>query len=185
MAGVSAPPGATRLDVAPKATAITKLVSCLDALGMQPTAWRLGGGQLAVLGLREDLRLVAEVRFDLGETPTGKVSAKFAGAKVRDPIGIVRNLEADYAINKPNAKRLFLSEEDARRIGDERSRTYNDGAQHRFTVADFGTASELNEWLDEWLDMLKSDHKRQSARKRATKAEQNELAIMTGGTWKG
>ena len=182
---MSAPPGATQLDAAPKATAITKLVACLDALGMHPTVWRLGGGQLAVLGLREDLRLGAEVRFDLGETPTGKVSAKFAGAKVHDPIGIVRNLEADYAINKQNAKRLFLSEEDARRIGDERSRAYNDGAQHRFTVASFGTASELNEWLDEWLDTLKIDHKRQSAKRRTTKAEKNEVAIMSGGIWNG
>jgi len=185
MARVTAPPGATRIEEAPKATTLTKLVACLDALGMQPSIWRLGGGQLAVLGVRAELTLAIEARFDMGETPTGKVSAKFAGAKVHDPIGIVRNLEFDYSINKPNAKRLGLVDSEARRIGDKRNAEYNDGGQHRFTVADFATASEMNEWLDEWLDTLKIDHKRQSAKKRATKTEKNELAILTGGTWEG
>lgn len=185
MAGVTAPPGATRLEETPKAATLTKLVACLDALGMQPSIWRLGGGQLAVFGMRSELTLAIEARFDMGETPTGKVSAKFAGAKVHDPIGIVRNLEFDYSINKPNAKRLMLSEAEARLRGDARNREYNDGGQHRFIVADMATASEMNEWLDEWLDTLKIDHKRQSAKKRATKAEKNELAILTGGTWEG
>jgi hypothetical protein len=152
---------------------------------MQPSIWRLGGGQLAVLGVRAELTLAIEARFDMGETPTGKVSAKFAGAKVHDPIGIVRNLEFDYSINKPNAKRLGLVDSEARRIGDKRNAEYNDGGQHRFIVADMATASEMNEWLDEWLDTLKIDHKRQSAKKRATKTEKNELAILTGGTWEG
>ena len=183
MAGVAAPPGATRIEKAPKAATLTKLVACLDALGMQPSIWRLGGGQLAVLGVRAELTLAIEARFDIGETPTGKVSAKFAGAKVRDPIGIVRNLELDYSINKPNAKRLGLTDDKARQIGDARSAEYNDGGQHRFMVADFSTASEMKEWLDEWLDTLKIDHKRQSAKKRATKTERNELALLTGGTW--
>ena len=185
MAGVVAPPGSTRIEEAPKAATLTKLVACLDALGMQPSIWRLGGGQLAVLGVRAELTLAIEARFDTGETPTGKVSAKFAGAKVHDPIGIVRNLEFDYSINKPNAKRLGLVDAEARRIGDKRNAEYNDGGQHRFIVADMATASEMNEWLDEWLDTLKVDHKRQSAKKRATKTEKNELAIMTGGTWEG
>lgn len=183
MAARVIPPGAARLKEAPKATAITKLIACLDALGMQPSIWRLGGGQLAVLGVRAELTLAIEARFDIGETPTGKVSAKFAGAKVHDPIGIVRNLEFDYSINKPEAKRRGMKPEDAKRRGDELNAAYNTGDQYRTKVAHFFTSSEMNEWLDEWLDLLKLDHKRQSAKKRATKTERNELALLTGGTW--
>lgn len=185
MAGVTAPPGATRIEEVPKATTLTKLVACLDALGMRPSIWRLGGGQLAVLGVRAELTLAMEARFDMGETPTGKVSAKFAGAKVHDPIGIVRNLEFDYSINKPNAKRLGLIETEARRIGDERNARYNDGGQHRFIVADMATASEMWGWIDEWLDVLKIEHKRASSKPRQTRAESNEQAILSGGAWVG
>lgn len=186
MAGVTAPPGATRIEEVPKATTLTKLVACLDALGMRPSIWRLGGGQLAVLGVRAELTLAIEARFDMGETPTGKVSAKFAGAKVRDPIGIVRNLEFDYTVGKQRAKYvLHITVAEAERLSNRLNAEYNDGAQQRLVVADFRTATEMNEWLDEWLDTLKVDHKRQSAKKRATKTEKNELAIMTGGTWEG
>lgn len=177
------PPGAERLDAPPKATGITKLVACLGALGMSPSVWRLGGGQVLVFGMREELRLALEARFDMGETPSGRVSAKFAGAKVHDPVGIVRNLEFDYSINKPEAKRRGMKPEDAKRRGDELNAAYNTGDQYRTKVAHFFTSSEMNEWLDEWLDLLKLDHKRQSAKKRATKTERNELALLTGGTW--
>ena len=185
MAGVTAPPGATRIEETPKAATLTKLVACMDALGMQPSIWRLGGGQLAVFGMRSELMLAIEARFDMGETPTGKVSAKFAGAKVHDPIGIVRNLEFDYSINKPNAKRLMLSETEAKLRGDARNREYNDGGQHRFIVADMATASEMWGWIDEWLDVLKIEHKRASSKPRQTRAESNEQAILSGGAWVG
>lgn len=183
MASVTPPPGAEQLEEWPKASNLNKLSACLVALGMDTSMWRLGGGQLVVLGVREELLLAVEARFDLGETPTGKLSVKFAGAKVLDPIGVIRNVEFDYSINKPNAKRLGLTPENAKKLGDARNREYNDGGQQRLNIADFATSGELNEWLDEWLGVLKVDHKQQSAKKRATKAEKNELAILTGGTW--
>lgn len=185
MAGVKVPPGATRLEDWPKTVAIGKLRAALDALGMSPTLWRLGGGQTVVFGVRQELRLAIEARFDVGETPTGRASAKFTGAKVHDPIGIVRNLEFDYSINKPNAKRLGLVDAEARRIGDKRNAEYNDGGQHRFIVADMATASEMWGWIDEWLDVLKIEHKRASSKPRQTRAESNEQAILSGGAWVG
>lgn len=177
------PPGAERLEEWLKAASLNKLTACLLALGMQTSMWRLGGGQLAVFGIRNELRLAVEARFDLGETPTGKLSAKFAGARVHDPIGVVRNLEADYSINIPEAKRRGITKSEAERREAVLNHAYNDGSQARLTVAGLDTASELNEWLDDWIGLLKVDHKQQSAKKRATKTERNELAILTGGTW--
>ena len=179
------PPGAERLDVPPKATGITKLVACLGALGMSPSVWRLGGGQVLVFGMREELQLALEARFDMGETPSGRVSGKFAGAKVHDPVGIVRNLEFDYSINIPETKRRGMRPEDAKRRSDELNATYNTGGQHRTKVAHFFTASEMWIWVDEWLDLLKIDHKRASSKPRKTRGEVNQEAIMSGGTWVG
>ena len=185
MTRVPPPPGAEQLETAPKATGITKLVACLDALSMSPTLWRLGGGQVLVFGMREELQLALEARFDMGETPSGRVSAKFAGAKVHDPVGIVQNLEFDYSINIPEAKRRGMKPEDAKLRSDELNVTYNTGDQHRIKVAHFFAANEMWIWIDEWLDLLKIDHKRASSKPRATRRESNEEAIMSGGTWVG
>lgn len=166
------------------ATSTKKLALCLEALGMAVSMWRLGGGQLAVLGVRQDLKLAVEARYDLGETAAGKPSAKFAGAKVHDPIGIVRNLEFDYSISKANIKRLFMKESDAKALGGQRNAEYNDGGQHRTHSADFNTSTELNEWLDEWLQVLKIDHKKQSATRKPKKV-QTDLDLLNGEAWNG
>lgn len=181
---VKDPVGSTRIEEWPPAPALKKLRLCLEALSMNPRAWVLGGGQLAVLGMRSDLQLAVESRYDLGETPTGKPSAKFSGAKVLDPIGIMRNLEFEYAISKPNAKRLFMSETDALRLGNRRNALYNDGGQARLRMAYIDTSTELNEWLDDWLDALKIDHKKQSANRKVKKV-QTDLDLMMGDTWIG
>jgi hypothetical protein len=181
---VKAPPGAKRLDVPPSTPGTNKLIACLTALGMKPTCWRLGGGQLAVLGIRPELRLAVEVRYATGTSPTGKDSASFVSAKVHDPIGIVRNLEADYSINKPNAKRLFMSDEKALSLAAERSRKYNDGGQAVMKIASMESASELAEWLDDWIDTLGIDHKKQSAI-RKPKVEQTVTQLLDQGEWEG
>lgn len=174
ISGFTAPP--------PKTTAINKLASCLTALGMNIEYGQLGGGQFAILGSRADLRLAIEVRYDTGETPTGKPSSKFAWARVRDPIGIVSNLEFDYSIGPKRQKELGMTADIAERRGAELNARYNDGAQATSHTAHFSTAGEMNEWLDEWLDTLKIEHKRQSPKK---KAKPTDLDLMLGASWQG
>lgn len=176
------PPGARPLDTFPDAAAPKKLDACLRAMNMRVFWWELGGGQACCIATRPELRMAVEVRYDVGETPTGKVSAKFAGARVIDPIGIVVNLEFDYSIGTNRRKDLGMLPEVAERRASELSAAYNDGAQHVSNRANFATASSLNEWLDDWLDTLKIDHKRQSAKK---KPKPTDLDMMMGADWNG
>lgn len=176
------PPGARVLDTFPAAAAPKKLDACLRAMGMSVSWWGLGGGQVCCLATRPELQLAVEVRYDPGETPTGKVSAKFAGARVLDPIGIVQNLEFDYTIGPKRQKELGMLPAVAEQRGNELSATYNDGGQHVSNRAEFATAGALNEWLDDWLDTLKIDHKRQSPQK---KAKPTDLDMMMGAEWSG
>ena len=182
MAELSVPHGAIEIDTPPKTTAVNKLSACLLALGMEVRYFTLGGGQLAVLGLRAEIRMAIEARYDIGETPTGKPSSKFAGATVADPIGIVKNLEFDYEIGPKMQKEQGIMPEPARKLSARLNAQYNDGAQMTVNVASMATASDMNEWLDEWLDTLKVDHKRQSAKK---KARPTDLDLMMGESWVG
>ncbi len=162
---------------------IKKYVKCFKALGMEVQEYELGGGQRYIIGTIDKLRLAADVRFNMGETATGKLSSSFDSAKVKDPIGVVRNLCADYSINKVEAKRVGITTQHASKISNMRSLEYNDGSQYAVNVSNFYTASDFNEWLDDWISLLKIDHKSMSAKKRATKEERNNLAIMNGGLW--
>ena len=182
MAGLKVPEGATEMPVWPKTTPINKLTACLEALGMEVSLYELGGGQLAVLGVRAEVKLALEARYDLGLTPTGKPSSKFLYARVADPIGIVVNLEFDYTIGPKMQKEQGIRPEPAKELGDRRNREYNDGGQAVFNVAMLPNAAAMNEWLDDWLDTLKVDHKRQSAKK---KAKPTDLDLMMGATWAG
>ena len=169
----------------PKLTSVNKLIACLEALGATVRTLWLGGGQLCVLGIRAEIQLAVEARYDMGETPKGAPSAKFAWAKVHDPIGIVRNLEFDYTIGPRDQKNFGIPLEHAEKLSAKRNAEYNDGAQHTFKVAMFTSAGDLNEWLDEWIDTLGVDHKKQSAKKGKTKTEKNTEAVLTGGIWEG
>lgn len=179
---IVAPPGAEALDVVPKAAALNKLLPCLTALGMEVSTWTLGGGEIAVLGLRGDIRMAIEARFEMGVTPKGGVSCKFVAAKVLDPIGIVTNLEFDYSIGPKRQKELHMLPEQAEKRGNYLNHEYNDGAQFVSKMATFSTSGAMNEWLDEWLDTLKIDHKRQSPKK---KPKPTNLDLMMGAQWTG
>lgn len=158
-----------------------KLTACLTALSMNPKTYTSPSGRLCVFGKRADLRLAIEVWYELTETAKGAEGAKFGWAKVRDPIGVVRNLEFDYKILASRAKDIGISPERAQELSSERSRAYNDGAQYGQTVATMDTASEMNEWLDDWLGTLKINHKAQSAKRKA-----KELPpLMPVGDWIG
>lgn len=147
----------------PKVAAVTKAFAAMEAIGLRPAPFTNPAGTLLLFGKRADLRLALEVRYTLGETPTGKPSAKFAGAKVCDPIGVIRNLEADYSIDKRYAKSLGLSDEKRTLIEQRRSAEYNDGGQGRFVVAAFTKVGELAEWLAEWQELLAPKERKEAA----------------------
>lgn len=174
------PEGARLLEEWPKAPSMNKLRLCLEALSMSPGLYELGGGQLCVLGIRREITLAVEVRYDPGKTPSGRFSAKFAGAKVHDPVGVVVDSYVDYSIGKRDAKMLHLTEEKARKLGDRRNAEYNTGDHATFKVAMFSTPTALNTWLDEWLDLLKIEHKRQSPQK---KPKPTNADLLMGATW--
>lgn len=169
-----------RVTLAAVAPTMKKLIDCLEALGMNPGTYFGGPDSVLVFGKRDDLRLAAQVRYSIGETPTGKPSAKFVSARVHDPVGIVENLEANYYYNKAEIKQQGLLPDYAEKLGQERSARYNDGAQYRKMIADFHTAGEVNEWLDDWLETLSIDHKRQSAKK---KERPTEADLLKGAEW--
>lgn len=170
------------IDLPNPPASIKKLLACMTALGMNPSVYGGGEDSILIFGKRDDLKLACQARYTIGVTPKGAKSAKFDGAKVHDPVGIVENLEADYYYNKPEMKSQGILPQNAERIGQERSARYNDGAQWRKMVADFSTAGKLNEWLDEWIDLLKVDHKKQSA---VRKAKPTEFELLKGADWRG
>lgn len=179
---VKPPVGGEFVEIPPKTSAINKLVACLQALGMNVVHGAMGGGGHSVLGYRGDIKLAIEVHYEMGISPTGRASSSFEHAKVYDPIGLIVNLEADYSIGAARRKELGLTEDQALARGNRLSATYNDGAQYNINTTMFHTAGAMNEWLDDWLGVLKIDHKRQSPVK---KAKPTDLDLMMGAEWTG
>lgn len=177
------PPGAEKLPGVPPGASVKKLAGALVAIGMEVSGYRLGGGEMALFGIRKELMLAIESRYIPGETPKGGVSMKFAGAKVHDPIGIPRNLEFDYTIGAQFAKDQGYSEERARRMGQRRNANYNDGQQVVESVVLFKTAGELSTWVDEWIDTLKVEYPHITPKKKP-KATDLDL-MLTNETWTG
>lgn len=171
-----------RVEIAQMAQAMDKLMKCLSALDMSPDTFCGGSDSIIVFGKRDDIRLAVQVRYTVGTSPTGRPSAKFVDAKVFDPIGIVENLEANYYYGIGEIKNYGYLKPVAEALGQERSARYNDGAQWRHNIAEFTTSGELNAWLDEWLEALKIDHKKQSA---VRKSKPTDIDLLRGATWTG
>lgn len=169
-----------RIDIGKPPSAIKKLMECLQALGLSPDTFN-GGKSVLVFGRRRDMGLAVQVRYVVGTSPTGKPSAKFVEAKVLDPIGIPVSLDVDYDYNKAELKNYGYPIEYAKKLANARKLEYNGGQWIR-NVVEFSTATALNEWLDDYLDLLKIDHKRQSPAKRV---KPTDLDLMMGEQWVG
>lgn len=167
----------TKIDP-PKSPTLKKLIGGLEAIGCAVQCYG-SESHFSVVAARNDIRLAAKVNFQIGETPSGGVSYKFMDAKIIDPVGIIKNLEFDYSVNKSEAKAYGYTAEEAKKRGDRLNREYNDGAQWRLPTAWLETATELYGWIDEWLDLLKIEHKRLSPKPRAQKS------LIPDGEWCG
>ena len=167
----------TKID-APKSPTMKKLIGGLEAIGCATQCYG-NESNVSVIAVRKDIKLAAKVNFELGKTPSGGVSVKFLGGKVIDPVGIVKNLEFDYSLGKSDMKQYGYLPDQAKKRGGRLNYEYNDGAQWRVPIAWMDNATELYNWIDEWLDLLKVDHKRLSPKPKARKS------LIPNGEWRG
>jgi hypothetical protein len=105
-------------------------------------------------------------------------NASFVDAKIYDPVGVPVEMRAEY---KPSRYMIdTFGESDAKRAAGMRDYDYNDGTDNFVSSKFMRTTAEFNQWLDDWLDTLQSDHKRLS-RAPAVKAAPPPKQIVDAG----
>lgn len=97
----------------------------------------------------------------------------FDYARVRDPAGEPAELRSDYSYTDDYAKTVGYSPLYASALTARREAEYNDGETYVRYEWEYDAANKFYAWMDEWLDITHSEHKRLAPKPRAPKDEES------------